>query len=366
MKKLLLFIPAVALCQLLVSCDNGWLYKPTQFIVPAPPPPKRGFISGDSLAKFCGLKDVILLYNWSIQGEMTPTLYYVNFSDSNPTPIQMKKPVGREDWYANSPMPSPDGKLVAYYVFQGAQCEAYVQQLDPAAVPILVASPGSDPHFYKDPQGNLWVTYANITGILTGSLTSDSSYVTYKQQVNAINGQKIGLPDTLVHLPFYGGISKDGRYLCTGYAGAYIYDFSDSSLHAINSGVQTCNPSISTDSILTDRMMFLNFPGPQNINNFPTTSVGEHKMVFIVDKSNSLVNAFNVNTVLDASVVEWQCPEWSNNPDYFAALASQDQVNYDIYLVQISTGKAFRLNIPKEFQVNWSSTPYVFFAGGAS
>jgi hypothetical protein len=365
MKRIAALLPAIVLCQVLISCDSGWPYKPVQFIAPVPPPPKHGFISDSTLAKFCGTSNVTLLYTWFKQGVLTQTIYYVHLSGSDATPVKLKKPAGQEGWNASSPMPSPDGKLVTYYLFGlPGQCAAYIQKLDSTSDPIPIAEPGSDPHFFKDKDGKLFVTYADTTDLVR-NLKSITKRATYMKQVDTSSGQVIGPRQNIASNPFYGGLSKDGRYLCTGYADAFIYDRTDSVMYPIDSGLQTCNPSISTDSILTDRMMFLSFASPQNLKGYPTTPIGFHKVIFIVDKTNTVIKSFDVNTVLDASKVEWQCPEWSNNPDYFAALASDAAGNYDIYLVKISTGKALRINTDN-FRVNGSSTPYVFIAGGAS
>jgi hypothetical protein len=364
MKKTAALLSAIVLCQLLASCDSGWPYKPVQFIAPVPPPPKHAFVPKDSLVSFCGTGNVTLLYNYSIHGVMTETIYYVNLSDSNATPVKLKKPAGRDGWNAYSPMPSPDGKLVTYYLFPPVgHCAAYIQRFDSTSVPVPIAEPGSDPHFYKDQQGRLFVTYADTTELLN-NLLSITSRATYMKQVDTATGQVIDSVGKIASHPLYGGISRDGRYMCTGYADTYIYDRTDSSYFPINANKQTCNPSMSTDSTLTDRMMFLSFAGLQNLNGYPPTVLGMHKVIFIVDKTNTVINSFDVNAMLGASKGEWQCPEWSNNPDYFAALAS-DAGNYDIYLVNIKTKKALRINTDS-FRVNASSTPFIFIAGGAS
>jgi hypothetical protein len=365
MKRIAALLTAIVICQFLVSCDSGWPYKPIQFIPPVPPPPKHGFVPPATLDSFCGTSNITLLYNYSIRGVMTQTIYYVHLSDLNSTPIRLKKPASRDGWNADSPMPSPDGKLVTYYLYSPlGQYAAYIQRLDSTSDPLLIAEPGSDPHFYKEKNGGLYVTFTDTSEILGVPATQITARATYIEKVDTLSGQ----PDPssrkkIANNPFYGGLSKDGRYLSTGYKYALIYDLTDSVPYPINSGMQTCNPSTTTDSILTDRMMFLNIAGTQNFINFKT-SVSEHKMIFIADKANNAVFHFDVNELLGASKGEWQDPEWSNNPDYFAALAS-DAGNYDFYLVKISAGKALRLNIPDNFRANATSTPYVFIAGGA-
>jgi hypothetical protein len=365
MKKMAAFLSAVVLCQLLASCDSGWPYKPTQFIAPMPPPPKHAFVSPSALNSFCGTANVTLLYSYEKLGILTQTIYFAHLNDSNAVPLALKKPAGREKWKVDSPNVSPDGKFVTFHCFSASQCAVYIQRIDSAAVPVLVDDPGSEPHFYKDSLGNLFVTYANTFGFLDAALKSYTSYATYMKQIDTSTGRPGSSSIKIAPYPFYGGLSKDGRYLCTGYKYAYLYDRIDSILYSIDPGNQTCNPSITPDSIQTDRMMFLNFAGQQNMANFTETTV-EHKDVFIVDKGNNMVSNFNINTVIDATKGEWQRPRWSSNPGYFSATAQDGSGNnYDIYLVNIQSGKALRLNNPDAIRVDMAVTPYVFFDGGA-
>jgi hypothetical protein len=365
MKKIAVIVSAIVLCQLLVSCDGGWPYKPIHFVTPTPPPPQHAFVSPQTIDSFCGTANVTLLYSYEIQSVLLQTIYFVHLNDSNAVPLPLKKPAGRQTWKADCPNVSPDGKFVTYHCFSASQQSAvYIQRIDSASAPVLVDEPGSEPHFYKDAQGNLFVTYANTFGFLNAAITSYTSYVTCMRQVDAATGQPALKRDTIAPYPFYGGLSKDGRYLCTGYKYAYIYDRTDSILNPIDPGNQTCNPSVTPDSVHTDRMMFLNIAGKQTMANF-TETVVEHKYVFIADKSNTMISAFNVNVVVDASKGEWQRPRWSSDPGYFSALA-QDGAggNYDIYLVNIQSGKSLRINNINAIRMDPAVTPYVFFDGG--
>jgi|WetSurMetagenome_2_1015567.scaffolds.fasta_scaffold00025_24 hypothetical protein len=366
MRKKAVFLMVTAASTLLLSCNGGWPYKPVRFIAPVPPPPKHAFVSPDTLDSFCGTSNVTLVYSYEKQGVLKQTMYFARLNDSNAVPVRLKKPEGREEWLADCPNVSPDGKFVTYHCHGTAQqCAVYIQRLDSTADPIKIDEPGGEPHFYKDPQGKLFVTYANTIEFLNSAITSYTSYATFMKQVDTATGQPAVKRDTIAPYPFYGGLSKDGRYLCTAYKNAYMYDLSNSSLLPINPGNQTCNPSISSDSIKTDQMMFLNIAGPQTMNNF-TESVGEHKYVFVADKDNNMVYNFNLNTVLDASKGEWQRPRWSSNPGYFSALAQDGSGdNYDIYLVDIQAKKALRLNNPDVIRMDAAVTPYVFFEGGA-
>jgi hypothetical protein len=309
---------------------------------------------------------VTLLYSYEKLPVLTQTIYFTRLNDSSAVPVRMKKPAGRENWKADCPNPSPDGKFVTYHCYYtGQQCAVYIQRLDSTADPVPIDEPGGEPHFYKDSLGNLFVTYANTFGFLDAALTSYTSYATYMKQIDTSTGRPGSSRIKIAPYPFYGGLSKDGRYLCTGYKYAYMYDRTIDSLLPIDPGNQTCNPSITPDTVHTDRMMFLNFAGKQNMANFTETTV-EHKDVFIVDKGNTMVRNFDVNATIDASKGEWQRPRWSNNPGYFSALAQDGSgSNYDIYLVNIQSGKALRINNPDAIRMDAAVTPYVFFDGGA-
>jgi hypothetical protein len=373
MNKRAVLYSIIAACLLVASCDSGFPYKPDQFIIESPPP-KNGFVSNSNVAAFCGTGNVTLFYSYFVLGTPTPaTIYYVNLNDSNATPVKLKMPSGKyQDWWASSPMPSPNGKLVTYYLYNPQKvtlAASFIQRVDSTSDPILIADPASDPHFFRDQQGSLFVTYTDTSQILIiPELNQITSRNTYKVKVDSVTGN----PDQSTNVkiakyPMYGGISQDGKYMCTGYSGAYIYSFTDSVLHPVNHGKQTCNPSISTDPIATNKMMFLNIGGLQNLGNNPYSGqVPEHEAVFVVDISNSVVDHFDLKTMLGSAKQEWQCPEWSNSPDYFAVLATDDMQKYDVYVVKISTHTLLRLNNPVNFQLNGFSTPYVYIAGGAS
>jgi hypothetical protein len=371
MKTTLALIFASCASLLLISCGN-WPYKPTEFIVQEPPPPPDAFVSKDSVRHFIGNDSLILLYTLQ-KAAGGVSIYFVNFLDSAPVAKKLKMPNDKPDWNADSPLLSPDGSLVTYFLVNPANSHhsvAYCQQLDTAAIPILLDEPASDPHFYKDSSG-LFITYADTTGILNGDFTAITGHATYKQQVNPVTGQKIGGRVKIADLPFYGGLSKNGQYLCTGYASAYFYNLASQKLLPVNPGTpgasatQTCNPSMSPSTDSIGRMMFLNIGGIQTMNNMPfgNAKIGEHKYVIIADTNNNYINGFDISQILFFPNGNWQDPEWSNSPDYFTAVASSGDGKWDGYLVSIKTGKAIRLNNASVMTLTDSSTPYAFFMG---
>ena len=40
---------------------------------------------------------------------------------------------------------------------------------------------------------------------------------------------------------------------------------------------------------------------------------------------------------------EWQTPEWSNHPDFAAAVAANEEEDYDVYLVRLSDQEALKV-----------------------
>jgi len=378
MKTTLALILCVCASLLAVSCGN-FPYKPTQFIAPKVPPPPNAFVSADTLASFLKIQshNVKLAYTLTPTG-LSQTVFFVDFSDSAISPRELKKPADKQDWTAWSPIISPDGKLVTYYLVSGTQSVAYCQRLDTAAVPTeAIGDPGSEPHFFKNGQGNLYVTYTDASGgILNGTSTTLTGYHTYKQQIDLATGLKIGSRDSIGGYPFYGGMSRDGKYICTGYSSAYIYNISANHFFSINPNQQTCNPSMTPDSVLTGSMMFLNIGGHEKLNNMPpedTGKVGEHQFIFIADTNNNFVKGFNLVSSLptySSEGAEWQCPKWTNVPDYFCALAwnGSDSKHgaplYNLFIISISSPNTpLMLNKPALLQFDSSSKPYVFIGG---
>ncbi|HMD69066.1 MAG TPA: hypothetical protein VKF42_09335 [Chitinivibrionales bacterium] len=360
-------------CLAFLSCSD-WIYKPVQFHTPVPPPPPNAFVSKDSLSALVGTQNVKLAYTKMITGG-TQMLYFVDFNDSSVTPKLLKKPGDKQDWSASCPIISPDGALVAYYLVDPSNIKhaaAYCQKLDTSAVPNLIDDPGSDPHFFKDINNNLFITYADTTDEVDATYSMLTTKHTYRVQISAGTGAKTGTRDSIAPFPFYGGMSYDGAYICTGYINAYIFNISTQNFFSVDTGKQTCNPSMTPDSLLTGRMMFLNIGGIQNLSTMGAlagAAFREHQYVLIADTGNNLVGSFNVDQILpDYAGGEWQCPKWTNASNFFCALATKSTaastVVYDCFIVSIVPTKTLLLNVkPDLLQFNSTSKPYVYIGG---
>jgi hypothetical protein len=203
-----------------------------------------GFADRTSVLRFFGTTAVKYLYTHSAAAG---TLYYVDYlADAVPTPHPLAKPAGKESWYCASPVASHDGNWVAYHCFSNATkgpfYASYIQRLKPGSRPVLIADGASDPHWWRDPQSGIqYIIYSVTSGDYfteydftdTTIESGGSAGYTLKQRLSGttmeapvhsgtLEPDRTVPPDTLIRLPFKGGLSVDGYYLCTAYKFAYL------------------------------------------------------------------------------------------------------------------------------------------------
>jgi hypothetical protein len=213
--------------------------------------------------------------------------------------------------------------------------------LDTASSPVLIDANGTEPHWWKDNTG-LYVIYSNVM-MVSGDLKKGIGQ-TFKQKVDlAGEGALSGPAEVIAPYPMNGGLSVDGQYLCTGYTITAFYSILGSSLIKINEGFQTCNPSSDPDTAQSGWMMFLNFQGKQNMNNpfigtadYPDSFVGQHAILYIVDHTNTVRDYVALGQLNAAygGYIEWQDPEWSNDPRFAAALGVINDAQADGIIVK--------------------------------
>jgi len=352
---------------LLFSCN--FPYQPKQFVLPKIP---SFFIAADSITSFTNSTNVKIAYTLN---EGYQYVYFIDFSSATPTPVRLKKPLGKESIPATRPRISPDGTFVVYYLTPGKDLEgAYLQRLDNASTPVLIAANGAEPHWWMDSTGQLYVLYSDqIMSVLSTSLTPNLN-ATYRQKVSLMgDGSLVGKPEKIAPYAMNGGMSKNGRYLCAGYQNAAFYDLANSVLIPINAGMQTCNPSIDPDTAYPPVMMFLNIEGVQNLNNpflgnadFPSPQINKHQLIFIVNSANRVVDYVPLTLAVSkfGAYVEWQEPEWSNNPRYSMALGIIDDADADGIIIKNvgdnQTPKELLRITPGKFKLNTTSTPHLW------
>jgi hypothetical protein len=211
--------------------------------VAAPVYDTNGFIQRDQVRQFFGTTQFKFVYTLLAGG-----LFYVDYSASgNPSPIPLQKPEGVEDLLYGSPLISPDGGWVAYHCgfnfAQGEYYQSYIQRLSPDAKPILIADQASDPHWWVNRSGNnqYYIVYSITNGPYSTEYDFSDPSIEKLGGAGATMIQKLkgswgdvpsflgGLspddaekPNTLINLPFKGGLSPDGHFLCTAYKYAYL------------------------------------------------------------------------------------------------------------------------------------------------
>ncbi|MBN1130364.1 MAG: hypothetical protein JXA71_15335 [Chitinispirillaceae bacterium] len=205
-----------------------------------------GFATKATVQEFFGTTNVKCIY---MIPERVGTLYFIDYSGSgDPVPVPLRKPEGKEQWYCESPLISPDGNWVVYHCYQrgtetnGDAYVSFIQRLTPDAEPVLIAEKASDPHWWVDPNSKVYYIVYSVT---QGKYFSGYRYnepvieetgvagTTIKQRLRGswvdgpahMGGLEIDpdvKPYTLVRLPFKGGLSPDGYFLATAYHYAYL------------------------------------------------------------------------------------------------------------------------------------------------
>ncbi len=362
-------ILAAIVASILFSC-----YKPTPFVLAQPPKSPYQFPSSSTIATFLGTTNTNFKIAYVLTNNGAADVYYVDFNDSAPAPIALSKPASLANLDADKPLLSPDGTFVTFGLFNGKNIEgAYIQKLNTTAKPVLISATGTRPHWFQDPAtGSLYIIYSTEFFIGTTTMPSSGSAFTLKQQVSlADTGSRVGSAVQIAPYPMIGGLSGDGTFLCSGYEAACFYDIPSDSLISINPGVQICNPSIDPDPDTSDRMMFLNFGGVQAMNNplksdpaYPADSQGVlpmHSVLFIADTSNTVINFIPIS-IMGSGYAAWQCPQWSNKPNFAAALASSNDngSSWDLVLLKnvgIRGSEKTQLMTVGSGKMNTESTP---------
>jgi hypothetical protein len=195
----------------------------------------NGFASRDAIYGYFGTTDVKISFNRRVRG--IQALYYINYNDSVPAAVRLPKPQGMERWNAESPLISENGKWVVYNVTDNGLYASYVQKLSPDsadAFAAILSENGGSPHFWKNSSdGSLYAVYCVPGGFNDADFTlapDGSAGHTYMQELGlsesgpaAIRVRLINPPFIIADWPFKGGITRNGSFLATGYAYAYLY-----------------------------------------------------------------------------------------------------------------------------------------------
>jgi hypothetical protein len=199
----------------------------------------NGFVGRDYVLQFFGTTQ--FKYVYALPEAQGGALFYIDYSGTgDPSIVRLSKPTGKESWQCASPLVSHDGNWIAFHCFQNAVqgygYASYIQKLQAGSVPVLIADRASDPHWWIDPASGAYnIVYSVTKGdYFTGGEFTDSTLqsgaavgATVMQRLGGNGAGTLSVdasakPDTLVRLPFKGGLSRDGKFLCTAYKYAYL------------------------------------------------------------------------------------------------------------------------------------------------
>jgi hypothetical protein len=222
------------------STPHAWISDSAASSVAAENPAygADGFVARDDVQRFFGTTRC--KFAFAMPETQGGALFFVDYSAAgDPAPVRLQKPAGRESWHCESPQISRDGGWVAYHCFQNAVpgygYATFMQKLQAGSPPILVADRASDPHWWVDSAGVYHLVYSVTKGdyfatedFTDAALQNGGSVgATIRQRLSGSPAAGLALEagakaDTLVRLPFKGGLSRDGRFLCTAYKYAYL------------------------------------------------------------------------------------------------------------------------------------------------
>jgi len=195
----------------------------------------QGFIDLNSLKEYFGTQYVKVA--WAVK-EDGLTIYWADFSSGTVAIKKIQKPEGRQGWIAESPLFSPDGRFISFNLYKTQSTfECWVQELSDGAAPVKISDAGMDPRWWKDPwDGNTYVTYVKRNGLkyivnekLDDPSVSGNVGGTYRREFDTTPNKPralrtIGKETLIVNLPFKGGLSPDGKFMCTGTSTAYMLE----------------------------------------------------------------------------------------------------------------------------------------------
>ena len=268
-------------------------------------------------------------------------LFLIDYSQATPTMTKMDNTIG-----AIVPMISPDGNWVVYAKGPASEMggtvasSAYVSALSASATPVVVAADSAYQPRFKINSNTMTVIYSS-----QDKLESSWNGLGKTYETTVLGGVPSNVQTVLYGGgSYYGGLSWDHRYLCSGQQRPVIKDITDNStttpayIHQLlftRNGVesirsiQVCNPSVSPSRIFTNVMMYYDFGKQGGFTHSSMSSWGLHTRMFIGNSNNEILKYWDVPAPVKAMVstatippigavteVKFLTPEWSNHPYY--------------------------------------------------
>ena len=249
-----------------------------------------------------------------------------------------------DEWNVHMPTISPDGHFAAYC--SGSEGRSgpsaiSIRSIDSLGSPVmrLPCDSGYVPRWWVDRSiGDTFIVYTNSAVENSNALWKSGG--TFLQKISAgspVGGSRAIIMDGSYH----DGLSPDKRIMVTGYDRLMARDLLTNEEKQLflppgngkdaGGSSQVCNVSISPDTGLLSRCLFLDFGYPRT-STITGCSYGIHQYLFISSFSDS-VSAFLLCPTGERS---WDYPEWSNRDRFAVACARNGaEQSHMIYFVDL-------------------------------
>jgi hypothetical protein len=288
-------------------------------------------------------------------------MYFVDFSESEPQIHKMNNVFS-----AYFPVISSDGKWVTYQTgveAEGASVSAkvatvWLRELAVDGTPVKIADTGYVPRFVQNtPLDSPEIVYSTSVACPNGICYNSGQTLKKKIVLKSPQSAQVVFGNG----SYYGGLSRDGRFLVTGWPGGpnvFMFDLQDTftAPHPVHTmrvkknitnadtfvAVGACNISRSASTLFTNMTLFYDFSsmaiqsagchhpllGNWGMHEklFISRYDGEDMKVFDMPADRPLVPVADAQGTGEAVGKEWYNPEWSTHPYYAAASLFVDRL----------------------------------------
>ncbi|MBU0973967.1 MAG: hypothetical protein KKC20_25240 [Proteobacteria bacterium] len=251
------------------------------------------------------------------------SLHILEYVEKSKYPIVVE--YAEEPQYKSfNPLFSPDGTRVLFNQTFGTT-DIFVLPIGDEK-PIKVGV-GANPHWFVDQNTNkTHIVYRDTNAMFDAVPQPGKTFMVELDK----NNQPSGNPVLISNFGYGGGISTDGRYLCTAFKLSCILDRQTGILsapwgtvvHYPDSTNQCCCPSISPDD--SGQLMVLRWP---------------HERFSITDFTGNT----RIHFQLPEGFEEWQTPEWSTHPNFCTASAMNKELLYNLFMININHKKYLQI-----------------------
>jgi uncharacterized protein (TIGR02171 family) len=270
-------------------------------------------------------------------------LALLDFGSSSPQVVEFADTVS-----VFHPALSPDGAWIAYSTkMEGIDgvSQVFVRSANPALtarVRLPLAS-AAIPRWWVSPSGDTSLVMVSSAG--SNGNSDWSSGTTSRLRISG--GHPVGSPTVLANDgSYHGGLSRDGRWLATGYTRLLLRKeqqapqtlfLSPANGKSSAASSQVCNVSLSRDTV--PQLLFVDF-GYADSSALTGGTYGVHQLMFVADTLGRVTRWF----AAPAGEQAWDHTEWSNRPGFAVATATNaNEEHHALYAIRTSDSSYLKL-----------------------